>query len=69
MLVGLYVWSLRLLADQMVALEYIEDAPLLRKTILENYPPIKDMCWAYNAENDHLFTKEIKCGLQEDLII
>ena len=49
--------------------EYIEDAALMRKKVLEVYPQIKDMCWAYKVGNDHLFTKDIKCGLQEDLVI
>ena len=49
--------------------DYIDDASLLRKTILESYPMIGDMCWAYNVENDHLFTKDVRCGLQTDLVI
>jgi len=49
--------------------EYIEDAPLLRKTILNQYPKVKNMCWAYNIENNHLFTKKVKCGLQSELVI
>ena len=49
--------------------DYIEDAPLLRRKVLEAYPEIGDMCWAYNVKNDHLFTKDIKCGLQPDLVI
>ena len=49
--------------------DYIGNAPLLREKILESYPPVRDMCWAYNVGNNHLFTKEIKCGLQEDLVI
>ena len=49
--------------------EYIEDAALMRKKVLEVYPQIKDMCFAYKAGNNHLFTKNIKCGLQPDLMI
>ena len=49
--------------------DYIDDASALRKKILESYPPAKDMCWAYNIANDHLFTKDVKCGLQPDLVI
>ena len=49
--------------------EYIEDAARMRKKVLEVYPQIGDMCFAYNVGNDHLFTEEIKCGLQEDLVI
>jgi len=49
--------------------DYIEDAQLMREKVLESFPEIKDYCWAYNLENDHLFTKDVKCGLQEDLVI
>lgn len=49
--------------------EYLDDAPLMRKKVLDVYPQIKDYCWAYNVKNDHLFTKEVKCGLQEDLVV
>jgi len=49
--------------------EYINDASMLREKILEAYPQITDMCWAYNGKNQHLFTKDTKCGLQEDLAI
>ena len=49
--------------------DYIDDAPLIRRKVLEVYPQIGDMCWAYNVGNDHLFSREIKCGLQPDLII
>lgn len=41
----------------------INDASLLSKTILESYPMMGDMCWAYSIENDHLFTKNVRCGL------
>ena len=49
--------------------EYLEDAPLIRRKVLEVYPLIKDTCWAYKEGNDCLFTKDIKCGLQADLVI
>jgi len=49
--------------------KYIDDAPTMRKKVLEVYPQIKDMCWAYKDGNDHLFTSDIRCGLQEDLVI
>jgi hypothetical protein len=49
--------------------EYIEDAPLMRKKVNEVYPQIKDTCWAYKDGNAHLFTKDVKCGLQADLVV
>ena len=49
--------------------DYLEDAPLMREKVFEAFPSVKNMCWAYNVENNHLFTKDVKCGLQEDLII
>lgn len=49
--------------------DYIDDAPLMREKVLEVYPEIENYCWAYSAGNDHLFTKDVKCGLQEDLVI
>lgn len=49
--------------------EFIDDAPLMRENVFKAFPEIKDYCWAYNVENGHLFTKDVKCGLQEDLVI
>ncbi|MFH2011857.1 MAG: DUF2889 domain-containing protein [Pseudomonadota bacterium] len=49
--------------------DYIEDAGLIRNKIFEIYPKIKNMCFAYNIQNDHLFTKEVKCGLKADLML
>jgi hypothetical protein len=49
--------------------EYIENAPLMRERVNEVYPQIKDTCWAYKEGNAHLFTGDVKCGLQPDLVI
>ena len=49
--------------------EYIDDTPKLREKVLEIYPGAKNMCFAYNIKNNHLVTKDIKCGLKESLII
>ncbi len=49
--------------------DLLDNAPLLREKVLDVYPEAKNMCWAYNLDNNHLFTKDIKCGLKGDLII
>lgn len=49
--------------------EYIDNASLFREKVLDLYPGIEGMCMAYNTENNHLFTKDVKCGLMEDLVI
>lgn len=48
---------------------YIDNAPLFREKVLALYPDIKGMCMAYNTENNHLFTKDVRCGLMEALVI
>jgi hypothetical protein len=49
--------------------KYIDNAPLFREKVLAVYPGIQGMCLSYNTENNHLFTKDVKCGLMEDLVI
>jgi len=56
-------------SDNFPLKDYIDEAPLMRKKVLERYPGVKNMCWAYMEGNEYLFTKDIRCGLQEDLII
>ncbi|MDY6967988.1 MAG: DUF2889 domain-containing protein [Spirochaetota bacterium] len=49
--------------------DYIDDASVIREKVYEVYPDAKNMCWAYNTDNDHLYSKKIKCGLRDELAI
>jgi len=49
--------------------EHLDNAPLFREKVLAVYPGIDGMCLSYNTNNNHLFTKDVKCGLMEALVI
>ncbi len=49
--------------------ELLDNAPLLKEKVFDVYPGARNMCWAYNLDNNHLFTRDIKCGLKAELVI